>query len=312
MSSNRGHLYIDMVTASSEAKHAARLMSQLLRDILLEAGADLDLESVEIPGLNELPNRPICTEDVNTAQKEIALRAWEHLSYSRKLITKVLEGSIHSSDGTELNKLCLDEIYRLRLLLERKTRKKKQLKEALKNERKKANLLETKLRNTNDTVESSSNEQSIAKKRKKQPLEKENGCRVSTKVPKTKTNSRDKPVTNKKDSKVCISDEIMVESPSMSKKTPGSELNPSYLGRYVRKVFPPDGHFVGLVVSFDKPYYKVVYEDGDFEEMIRKEVLHYWVSEKSISSEKKTQCQNSAEELGLSLPPFTPSSSWYA
>jgi hypothetical protein len=39
----------------------------------------------------------------------------------------------------------------------------------------------------------------------------------------------------------------------------------NYIGSYVRKKFGSN-FFFGLIVSFDSPFYKIVYEDGDEEE----------------------------------------------
>jgi hypothetical protein len=40
-----------------------------------------------------------------------------------------------------------------------------------------------------------------------------------------------------------------------------------FIGRRVIKEFPPHGIFQGEVVSYKKPYYKVLYEDDDSEEV---------------------------------------------
>ena len=39
------------------------------------------------------------------------------------------------------------------------------------------------------------------------------------------------------------------------------------IGRRVIKEFPPHGFFQGEVVSYKKPYYKVLYQDDDSEEL---------------------------------------------
>ena len=49
------------------------------------------------------------------------------------------------------------------------------------------------------------------------------------------------------------------------------------IGREVRKKFQNHGYFIGKVMSFDDPYYKILYSDGDMEEMTRASVLKYLV-----------------------------------
>ena len=49
------------------------------------------------------------------------------------------------------------------------------------------------------------------------------------------------------------------------------------IGREVRKKFQNHGYFIGKVISFDDPYYKILYSDGDMDEMTRGSVLKYLV-----------------------------------
>ena len=53
------------------------------------------------------------------------------------------------------------------------------------------------------------------------------------------------------------------------------------LGREVRKKFQNHGYFIGKEMSFDDPYYKIIYTDGDEEEMTRASVLKYIVDLKN-------------------------------
>ena len=53
------------------------------------------------------------------------------------------------------------------------------------------------------------------------------------------------------------------------------------IGREVRKKFQNHGYFTGKVMSFDDPYYKIIYTDGDEEEMTRASVLKYLVDLKN-------------------------------
>ena len=49
------------------------------------------------------------------------------------------------------------------------------------------------------------------------------------------------------------------------------------IGREVRKKFQNHGYFTGKVMSFKDPYYKIIYTDGDQEEMTRASVFKYLV-----------------------------------
>ena len=53
------------------------------------------------------------------------------------------------------------------------------------------------------------------------------------------------------------------------------------IGREVKKKFQHHGYFIGKVTAFDDPYYKIVYEDGDEEEMTTGSVLKYLVDLKN-------------------------------
>ena len=53
------------------------------------------------------------------------------------------------------------------------------------------------------------------------------------------------------------------------------------IGREVKKKFQHHGYFIGKVTAFDDPYYKIIYEDGDEEEMTRGSVLKYLVDLKN-------------------------------
>lgn len=46
----------------------------------------------------------------------------------------------------------------------------------------------------------------------------------------------------------------------------------AFLGRYVRKEFKGRGIYMGKIISYDTGLYKIVYEDGDFEDMDSSEV----------------------------------------
>jgi len=79
------------------------------------------------------------------------------------------------------------------------------------------------------------------------------------------------------------------EKPSASKNEKASaKPHPKILiGKTkIKKEFPPDGFFTGTVKKWDPPYYQVVYEDGDKEELEEAEILP--LLEKQASPKKKT------------------------
>ena len=49
------------------------------------------------------------------------------------------------------------------------------------------------------------------------------------------------------------------------------------IGREVRKKFKNNGYFVGRVTSFDDPYYKIIYTDGNEEKISRASVFKYLI-----------------------------------
>ena len=49
------------------------------------------------------------------------------------------------------------------------------------------------------------------------------------------------------------------------------------IGREVRKKFQNYGYFIGKERSFDDPYYKIIYSDGDEEKMARSSIFQYLI-----------------------------------
>lgn len=56
---------------------------------------------------------------------------------------------------------------------------------------------------------------------------------------------------------------------------------------FILKPFGDMGQFYGLVIGYSKPYYKVVYEDGDSEEMVMTELREYLVPRDSVNEETR-------------------------
>ncbi|KAK1426249.1 hypothetical protein QVD17_14919 [Tagetes erecta] len=61
------------------------------------------------------------------------------------------------------------------------------------------------------------------------------------------------------------------------------------IGRYVKKEFDESGEFVGKIVSYDTGLYRVVYEDGDYEDLETREVkgLIVWEDEMDAAFNKR-------------------------
>ena len=75
---------------------------------------------------------------------------------------------------------------------------------------------------------------------------------------------------------------IMIQNNRKLKEKEKEKEKVDYLiGREVRKKFQNHGYFIGKVMSFDDPYYKIIYTDGDEEEMTRASVLKYLVDLKN-------------------------------
>jgi hypothetical protein len=96
-----------------------------------------------------------------------------------------------------------------------------------------------------------------------------------------------RPVTKKK---VIHSQPIVepaVEVPAIRRSTrekrqiviPPTAVVNELVGRRVMKEFPPHGIFQGEVVSYKKPYYKVVYEDDDSEELTLNQLKKILIAE---------------------------------
>jgi len=86
-------------------------------------------------------------------------------------------------------------------------------------------------------------------------------------------------------------DLVSVESSTSSQpcgsKSSSTGRNPeSFLHRTVRKRFGSHGMFVGMVVAYEHPYFKVAYEDGDSEDLTRAELNAVLTSLSSQEVEK--------------------------
>ena len=60
-------------------------------------------------------------------------------------------------------------------------------------------------------------------------------------------------------------------------KEKGKEKVEKLIGREVRKKFQNYGYFIGKERSFDDPYYKIIYSDGDEEKMTRSSIFQYLI-----------------------------------
>ncbi len=94
-------------------------------------------------------------------------------------------------------------------------------------------------------------------------------------------------------------DDLRTEVEPASTNGNGSSYRPEHLARYVRKRFGKK-YFFGLVVEWCDPWYKVVYEDGDGEELTANTVRRLlW---KNILPRIKTKtCHNHARALGYTI-----------
>jgi len=74
--------------------------------------------------------------------------------------------------------------------------------------------------------------------------------------------------------------------------TTDGEPNDELIGRRIGKTFKGKGYFTGTIVSFNKPYYKVKYDDGDDEEFYRTHVKRLLLSDEHTSEAKSMYVDN--------------------
>lgn len=266
---------------------AADLVYSLFRGTITDAAAKPDsncvpLDSDGVEGVGSITR-------LDKLHAASAVNAWGHICKTKSTLDKVLRASTFQSRNTDdLNRLCLDEIYRLRKLLLAESKKNALLKDLLVNELNRSEEVDRQMSNTNDVINTMSSTIALVK-RKNQTLEEEHR-KVKSKLQRLEEG---------------VGSSGQSVDGSVATAEDDHEPEPSYIGRYIYKSFPPDGHFVGYVVSFKRPYYRVVYEDGDMEDMIRKEVLHHWVSDSNLSAQKKILCQRTAKKLMVApaIPP---------
>ncbi len=90
-------------------------------------------------------------------------------------------------------------------------------------------------------------------------------------------------------------DDLRTEVEPASTNGNGSSYRPEHLARYVRKRFGKK-YFFGLVVEWCDPWYKVVYEDGDGEELTANTVRRLlW--KKSVPMRSEADCQDHGHAL---------------
>lgn len=272
--------HINLITAISNVDMAMELMQSLFHTKLEEAGAKVDK--------NKLDPEVTAVSNLDGKQSVTVVNTWGHLVGAKATLENLTRGVFRKRDGSELNQLCLDEIYRLRHQLMRESKKNSLLRDLLVNELNRSEAAEAQVSSTNDFINTMNSTVALIK-RKHQALEDEYRlCRTKlTKYEEAGSSSG-----------------ISVDGGNTTNDDE-SEPEPSYIGRYIYKNFPLDGYFVGFVVSYKKPYYRVVYEDGDMEDMVRKEVLHHWVSDSNLSAQKKIMCQRTAKSLMIAPPVVT-------
>lgn len=58
----------------------------------------------------------------------------------------------------------------------------------------------------------------------------------------------------------------------------GDDSKESFLGRRIRKNFPSHGYYNGTIQEFKRPYFTIIYDDGDKEEITLSEIMKWIVS----------------------------------
>lgn len=69
------------------------------------------------------------------------------------------------------------------------------------------------------------------------------------------------------------------------------------VGRYVRKEFEGSGEYLGKITSYDAGLYRVIYEDGDFEDFYSREARGFLVEESDLNGEWFEKKQKLDESL---------------
>jgi hypothetical protein len=86
----------------------------------------------------------------------------------------------------------------------------------------------------------------------------------------------------------------------------GNEEPQQMIGKFVRKLFSGKPFF-GLVVSFEHPYFSIVYEDADYEEVGRVDLMKVlWIGK--VPGQKEHACMKHAKHLGMLNDDAPPSS----
>ena len=84
------------------------------------------------------------------------------------------------------------------------------------------------------------------------------------------------------------------EMENPTKTTTYGEPCDELIGRRIGKNFKGKGFFTGTIVSFNKPYYKVEYDDGDDEEFYRTHVTKLLLSDEHASEAKSMHMEKMA------------------
>jgi hypothetical protein len=385
--------------AASEADMAAALLFSLFRSAIEGGCSSASGSSSSSSSISPAPassgqagsSRAVaCISDtLDGGQKEAVLSAWDHLGRASCALGRVLRGNIPNQDVNELNRLCLDEIHRLRMLLLKESETNASLTRLLAEQggagagrgageaagravddmsctiallkrrrqaqsedgsegsalpkakapkaapatapatapaavhedawhraakAKTAQVKETEVRKAQGdrrhTVKESDGRRTVKE---------DDGRRMKAQSEKAKADKADGEAEERSAAAVSGGD----SAPATSSRSPTGGSRPisahkqSYInalvGRYISKPFPSDRrggpHFVGLVVSYRKPFYKVVYEDGDMEEIGAREVNHWTLNNKAwgdLSEETKMSCQRFARVLTVASPAAVP------
>ena len=102
-------------------------------------------------------------------------------------------------------------------------------------------------------------------------------------IPKVETNEMKEDNEEKEAEDVKITDDPVIgiqgDSRPQRKAAPQDVNNPNnFIGRRVRKKFG-ETFYIGNITGFDKPYFQILYEDGDEEELNLNQVKRFLIHE---------------------------------
>jgi hypothetical protein len=295
-----------MLSCASSANIAFEIFDKIFSQIVVKGQSNS-----RTPSTSHSDNKDLVDlKRLSSTQIESLINLSGHLRNVKVTSDKAAKAALglSNSSSDDVKIICYNEIFALRKQLVRESKKNSLLRDLLVNELNRSEEIDVHLNEKTDELKSLQRAHNILK-RKCLTIETEmemikSSLSSGTSIVSGSHNSHHSHQDTKRSRVERQSDasEFSVDSnykAELDDDPNKPEVKPSLIGSFITKNFRGYGYFVGLVMSYRCPFYTVVYEDGDLEELERGSVLHLYVDDKNVKEEKKHLCRLVSEQIRL-------------